>query len=133
MMLEKITDKNISDAYDLRIEKNNDGFLVRTEPVIRGIVKDAEAEEKKAVMASKFHNTVAAMIIKLSASLCKKYGTKKVVLSGGVFQNKYLLSRSEEGLREAGLEVYSGVSIPVNDSGIPLGQLAIASKRSICV
>ena len=71
--------------------------------------------------------------MKISADLSKRFKTKKVVLSGGVFQNRYLAAVALEGLKVKGLEVYSQRSVPVNDSGIPIGQIAIANARLTCV
>jgi hydrogenase maturation protein HypF len=56
-------------------------------------------------------------------------GINKVVLSGGVFQNKYLLEQTTEILAKNNFEVYSHAIVPTNDGGIALGQLAVASKR----
>ncbi|MEI8049363.1 MAG: hypothetical protein WCI92_18425, partial [Bacteroidota bacterium] len=53
----------------------------------------------------------------------------KVILSGGVFQNKYLLERTIQMLQKNKFNVYSHANVPTNDGGIALGQLAIASKR----
>jgi hydrogenase maturation protein HypF len=51
------------------------------------------------------------------------------VLSGGSFQNAYLLQMTEETLMHHGFEVFSQEKVPANDGGISLGQLAIAAKK----
>ena len=58
-----------------------------------------------------------------------KEGIDKVVLSGGVFQNKYLLDGTISILEENHFKVYAHAAVPTNDGGIALGQLAVASKR----
>jgi hydrogenase maturation protein HypF len=57
------------------------------------------------------------------------------VLSGGVFQNKYLSERTMDLLQKNNFEVYSHSLVPANDGGLALGQLAVASKRRelLCV
>jgi hydrogenase maturation protein HypF len=58
----------------------------------------------------------------------------QVVLSGGVFQNKYLLSRSVSKLEKSGFRVFFNHQVPLHDGGIALGQLLIASENlSLCV
>ena len=57
---------------------------------------------------------------------------KKVVLSGGVFQNRYLKYIVMELLGKNGFKVYTHSSVETNDSGIPLGQIAIANARYLC-
>ena len=50
-------------------------------------------------------------------------------MSGGSFQNKYILEAAEKGLIKRGFSIYSPKEIPANDGGIALGQLAIAAAR----
>jgi hydrogenase maturation protein HypF len=56
-----------------------------------------------------------------------KTGIDKVVLSGGTFQNKYLLESLESCLAKNNLAVFTHHKVPCNDGGIALGQLVIAS------
>jgi hydrogenase maturation protein HypF len=57
---------------------------------------------------------------------------KRVVLSGGVFQNKYLKENTVKLLSGNGFKVYTHSSVDTNDSGIPIGQVAIAHARALC-
>jgi hydrogenase maturation protein HypF len=52
----------------------------------------------------------------------------RVCLSGGVFQNVYLLERVVADLRRGGFEVFLHAAIPPNDGGISLGQAVIANE-----
>ena len=51
------------------------------------------------------------------------------MLSGGVFQNRYLTRKCREILESGGLKVYSHCQVPCNDAGIALGQVAIGLWR----
>jgi hydrogenase maturation protein HypF len=53
---------------------------------------------------------------------------KKIVLSGGVFQNRYLTERAAAVLESRGFVVYTHRQVPPNDGGIALGQAVIASR-----
>jgi hydrogenase maturation protein HypF len=79
-------------------------------------------------ISAKFHNTVAMIILEVSEQIRRETSLNKVVLSGGVFQNKYLLERSMHLLRQSRFMVFTNNSVPANDGGISLGQLLIASK-----
>jgi hydrogenase maturation protein HypF len=92
------------------------------------IIKDLRAQTPVDEMAAKFHNTVIAIIIKVVRLLQQETGLKKVVLSGGTFQNRYLLETTEKLLTDMGFEVYTQSDLPSNDGGIALGQLAIAAN-----
>jgi hydrogenase maturation protein HypF len=86
------------------------------------------------LIASKFHNTVAQVILEVSERIRNESLINKVVLSGGVFQNKYLLEKAIHKLTENKFRVYTNHQVPANDGGISLGQLVIASKTfGLCV
>jgi hydrogenase maturation protein HypF len=77
------------------------------------------------ILAAKFHNTLVEMIIQVARHVQEP----KVVLSGGCFQNRYLLSRAIRRLREEGFVPYWHQRVPPNDGGIALGQ-AMAGVRT---
>ncbi len=52
----------------------------------------------------------------------------KIVLSGGVFQNNYLLKGIYNKLKNNGFKVFFNEKVPINDEGISLGQLAIGDS-----
>ena len=52
-----------------------------------------------------------------------------MVLSGGVFQNRLLLERTEKALAKRGLRVLRPRLLPPNDGGISYGQAAVAAAR----
>ena len=54
-------------------------------------------------------------------------GTGLVVLSGGVFQNRRLLTVTAGRLERAGLRVLVPERLPPNDGGISYGQAAVAA------
>jgi len=64
----------------------------------------------------------------LCLSMSGDAGTNKVVLSGGVFQNRLLLNKTVALLERSNFEVYTHRQVPCNDGGISLGQAVIASS-----
>jgi len=129
MELEKIVDKNESGHYDFEFKKN-DIVSIDMSKTIRGILKDQAKKISKSTIAAKFHNTVALMVL----NIAKEFNIKDVVLSGGVFQNKFLSRKTQELLRGNGFKVYSHSNVETNDLGIPLGQIAITNARGpVCV
>lgn len=81
------------------------------------------------LVPAKFHNTLAVVILEMAERMSKDTSIKKVVLSGGCFQNRYLLEKTCHLLREKSFFVYTNNKVPSNDGGISLGQVVIASKR----
>jgi len=133
IMLEKLVPQGYEEHYDFDL-KNEEGVLVvRLGRIIESITRDISTGVDKRLLAGKFHNTVAEIVIRMVAAIGKKSGLKKVVLSGGVFQNKYLTTKAKLMLEKSGYKVYTHFGISTTDAGIPLGQIAIAQARGICV
>ena len=78
-------------------------------------------------LALAFHHAVAAACISMiKHALDAGCRTPDVVLSGGVFQNRLLVSILVPELEKLGLNVRLHRKVPPNDGGISLGQAAVA-------
>ena len=95
-------------------------------PMIRGLVSDRDAGVDTGVIAAKFMNTLTQMAVETALAASKETGIKDVVLSGGSFQNMYIMERLPEKLRLAGLTPWHHSRVATNDEGLSLGQLMIA-------
>jgi hydrogenase maturation protein HypF len=96
---------------------------------IRGIVDDILSGEDRGRISAKFHNTIIAVVCDVVEKMKEYYQCNSVALSGGTFQNKYLVENIETKLEDLGYVVYSQKKIPANDGGLSIGQLAVAAKR----
>jgi len=95
---------------------------------LKEIVRDLPGKPVS-VISAKFHNTIARVILDVAGQIRNETKINKIFLSGGVFQNKYLLEKTLYLLRLNKFEIYTNHYVPANDGGISLGQLVIASKR----
>ncbi len=98
--------------------------VVDWEPMIREIIGDLSRGVSAAEVAAAFHNTLVEIMVGVSLQSRER----RVVLSGGCFQNKYLTERAVRRLREEGMLPYWHQRVPANDGGIALGQIAAASQ-----
>ena len=118
IFLEQIADEETFDIYDFSISNN----IIDPGVIINQILQDINRAEKASVISAKFHNTVS----KFTASMCNKIskdtGIKIVCLSGGVFQNLYLVNKLCEDLSLYELKPYLCRTFPTNDAGISFGQ-----------
>jgi hydrogenase maturation protein HypF len=112
------------ESYPFAMLGGKDGSSLDWAPMVRAIVEDARQGVGSAVIAAKFHNTLAEMMIRVA----KQSGEEKVVLSGGCFQNRYLTERAVLRLRAEGFRPYWHQRVPPNDGGIALGQVAAVSR-----
>jgi len=92
------------------------------------IISDIKKDITYSLISVKFHNTIVDIIVYASLQIRAKTGLNKIALSGGSFQNKYLLERAEILLIKNNFEVFSNQNFPSNDGGIALGQIYIAAN-----
>ncbi|MDR0983871.1 MAG: carbamoyltransferase HypF [Ruminococcus sp.] len=76
-------------------------------------------------VAEIFHNLVCRFILENCVKIREKFFVNTVCLSGGCFQNGKILVRSVELLKRAGFEVFWNEKVPINDSGISVGQAIV--------
>ncbi len=128
--LEMLVEENEKGSYPFEICAQEKIILIDPQAIIESIVSDLMKGEGKEVMAARFHNTIVEIILQTCKKIREKLGLNEVALSGGVFQNVYLLKKTCDLLVKAGFSVYTHHQVPPNDGGICLGQAAVASTRS---
>jgi hydrogenase maturation protein HypF len=94
-------------------------------PMVRGILADIDGGIQREVMARRFHNTLAEMIVSVAAA----HAELPVALSGGCFQNRLLTELTVARLESSGKQVYWHQRVPPNDGGIALGQVMAAARQ----
>ena len=97
--------------------------------MIHAIVQDRQRGVDTGVIAARFMNTLVAMAVEMAKAAREETGLNRVCLSGGSFQNMYIMRRLPERLRAVGFEVYHHSRVSANDEGIALGQLMIANAK----
>ena len=125
MALEALAEREADRLYPVHV----DGTIVRTTDVIRGVVDDLLAAVPAARIAARFHATLAALVGDVCDALRARSGIPRVALTGGVFQNAWLLRATVRGLRARGFRVLVHRRVPPNDGGLALGQAAVAARR----
>jgi hydrogenase maturation protein HypF len=125
MELECAIEPGVDDYYPFEFSDRSP-FVVDWAPMITQILNDMRKGEDSGQISAKFHNTLAAIIL----AVAQRVGEKRVVLTGGCFQNRYLVERSADRLRVAGFEPYWHQRVPPNDGGIALGQIIAAARCS---
>jgi len=122
--LEAAAERGIEQGYDF--ETAGDPIELDFRPMIAAIVKDLSRGRRVSEISACFHNTLSAAI----GEVCSQIGgPNRVCLSGGSFQNLYLLGRTVVELRRRGFAVYLHAQVPANDGGLSLGQAMIANQR----
>ncbi len=117
-------------SYEYEIQERADGLsVIDYTLIIKGVVEDLKTGISPSAISGRFHNTVAELILETCKRLGSRFQLNEAALSGGVFQNMFLLDRSYRRLTEGGFKVYVHHRVPPNDGGISLGQAVIAGFR----
>jgi hydrogenase maturation protein HypF len=126
MELECAVQPDIDDHYPFEIT-NESPSIVDWGPMIPEILLDLQKGDSAGIISAKFHNTLTEIIV----AVARKVGEPRILLTGGCFQNRFLIERSIRRLSEAGFQPYWHQRVPPNDGGIALGQIVAAARSSL--
>jgi hydrogenase maturation protein HypF len=124
MMVEFRAERGVDNGYEFALS-GGEPLLLDWEPLFRAIIRDRDGGVPAGVICARFHNTLAEAIVEVA----KRVGERKVALTGGVFQNRYLTERAFHRLESEGFRPFTHQRVPPNDGGIALGQVLAAAAR----
>ena len=123
MLLEAAANPEEDGRYPWDITEN----IIDTRGIIRTVVQDILEKIHPGIIAAKFMNTVVQFSCDTASLVKERTGIKNAALSGGVFQNRYILEECTSELRKRGFNVFSNSLIPANDGGLALGQIGMGA------
>lgn len=126
--LEQLADPAERGAYPASVSGAGPLVVAGTD-LVRAVAEDVTRGVAPPVVAARFHNGMAEVVVRCCVSLRESTGVGTVAVSGGVFQNLLLLDRTVDLLNERGFRVLTHARVPTNDGGISLGQAAIAAAK----
>ena len=127
--MESLADEGINTPYPFDIMEKNGISIVSFKNMFRSMATDIIGEAPVSYIAGRFHATIADVILAICRQLVQETDINRVVLSGGVFQNRLLLEKTIRLLEAEEMTVLIHHNVPANDGGIALGQAVIASSR----
>lgn len=117
------------EPYVYEIKEINGILEIDPDPVILAVLEDVQAGFPASCISHKFHTGLIRVFVRIAELLRDKTRLSTAALSGGCFQNLFLLDNLSAELGRAGFEVLSHSLVPANDGGLCLGQAAIAHAR----
>ncbi|HUI94085.1 MAG TPA: carbamoyltransferase HypF [Chitinivibrionales bacterium] len=127
IMLEGICDPSEKGSYGLPLSVEEDGIIIDAGVLLHEVYKEVKNKTPVQKIAARFHTTLAQASAAAAAIASQQSGCKTVCLSGGVFQNAFLVERLVPLLSQAGLLPALHRRTPPNDECVSYGQLAIAA------
>ena len=100
-------------------------WIVDWQPALDSLLSDRRKGVPAGAVSAAFHDGLAAALV----AVARQIGERRVILTGGCFQNARLTESSVAALRAAGYEPIWHRRVPPNDGGIALGQAAWAAWR----
>ncbi|MDS9470955.1 carbamoyltransferase HypF [Sporosarcina pasteurii] len=125
--------ESIHDIYPFHLQTNIANELqLDLSPMIDQIIQDKIQQQSIPTIIKKFHNTLVTSCVQIILKLVenKPELNRTVVLSGGSFQNLYLVKEIQKGLQKEGFNVYPHKNVPCHDGGLSLGQIIIAAHKA---
>ena len=96
--------------------------------LLRQIIDDRLAGVEVDRIAFRFHAGLAAELAVQIHRLWQAHRVQEVAISGGVFQNQLLFKLLKDELEStAAIQILTNQTVPTNDGGICLGQVALAA------
>ena len=95
-------------------------------PLLWSIVADLRNHRPAGEVAAGFHLALARAVAVAATDVRARTGIDRIGLTGGVFQNDLLARLAQDELVRLGFCVLTHRTVPPNDGGLALGQVAVA-------
>ena len=132
MELEAVLDPAAEGAYNLSAawrgeQEGGRRLVLDPAPLVDELLAEVAAGASPAVVSARFHRGLVAGLARLAVLAAAETGVRRVVLSGGCFLNRFLLTELTRRLQHERLTPCSHRDLPPGDGGISLGQ-ALAAR-----
>ncbi len=115
-------------GFDLQVCEGA-SWIIDTRPIFGQLLADVRRGTSTARISTSFHLGLIEVFVQVAQALRERTRLNRVCLSGGTFQNRFLLELLQARLFEAGFDVYSNAQVPSGDGGLSLGQAVVAGCR----
>ncbi len=119
------TDREEAGAYPLPLRRAVEPWVLDWGPLVESLLDDLAHGIPSSHAAARVLSALAGGIVEVA----RHAGIPTVALTGGCFQNRWLLEEVERRLCKEGFIVLRHRRIPPNDGGIAAGQVMVAAAR----
>jgi hydrogenase maturation protein HypF len=115
--------------YPMDLIEQPNGWLIDPRLLFETLVRDLQDRLPVATLSLRFHAGLVQAFTSVTTRIRERTRLNRVCLSGGSFQNAYLLECLESRLAADGFEVFTHAEVPAGDGGLSLGQALVAAHR----
>ena len=126
--LEAAIVKDEKDAgYPFDLQPDDRGWTIGTRPLFEALLDDLKHNAPVGIVSRRFHVGLVEVLAHLAGRVRAKTGLDNICLSGGSFQNAFLVEHLRRKLEADGLNVFTHSEVPCGDGGLSLGQALVAA------
>jgi hydrogenase maturation protein HypF len=124
-----IDGKQDDGKYRFEVKQQGSSWIIGSRPLFEAMLEDLRRNVSAGVISRRFHDGLAEVLVQAAELIRGQTFLDRVCLSGGTFNNAYLLRRLKNSLEAAGFQVFTHSQVPAGDGGLSLGQSLIAAHR----
>jgi hydrogenase maturation protein HypF len=117
-------------GYPFELRPDGSGWIIDTRALFAALVNDLKGGVPAGMVSRRFHEGFADVLVRVAKLIRDKTGVQNICLSGGSFQNVFLLEYLKRKLEADGLCVFTHSEVPCGDGGLSLGQALVAAHRT---
>jgi hydrogenase maturation protein HypF len=116
--LESCTMNQVGNVYPTRLLEKDGLILLDWQPMLAAVLTDL-TQENRATIATNIHHSLAQWVF----AIAETTQATRLVLSGGCFQNAYLVEAIVNAEQAQHYTLYRHANVPPNDGALALGQI----------
>ncbi|HET7841381.1 MAG TPA: carbamoyltransferase HypF, partial [Terriglobia bacterium] len=101
-----IEDSSDETAYPFELVAEGNGWIIDTRPMFLALINDLHHAIPTSAVSRRFHNGLVEILARLCALIRERTALHRVCLSGGTFQNVFLLEHLTHRLESSGFQVF---------------------------
>jgi hydrogenase maturation protein HypF len=125
-----ITGEGGGGSYPFGLRADGNGWIIDTRPLFEALINHLKLGVPPGIISRRFHLGFVEVFARLATLIRAKTGLQDICLSGGSFQNVFLLEHLKRRLEAEGLNVFTHSEVPCGDGGLSLGQALVAAHRT---
>lgn len=125
LIYQKFSIDNEIDSYPVKV-LDKEQFIIDVKEILKGVFDDWLRGVESELISLRFHSTLVNVFAEVVSLISSKYKIKRVALSGGAFQNNYLMYNFLKKISQSKLTPIINKYSPPNDACISIGQCALA-------
>jgi hydrogenase maturation protein HypF len=116
-------------GYDFELIQDGEMMQIGTGALFQSLIRDVSSSVPAGIVSARFHRGLVDILARVAHLSRERTGLDRVCLSGGTFNNVFILRNLAQQLSSGGFQVFTHNMVPCGDGGLSLGQAMVAAHR----